>query len=297
MNQSATITIVCVCDNHYAMLLAALIKSIEANHHTPEKLEFYIVDDNISKKNRLKLSASINADTTTIHWKPMRDCIPKGTVLPTDKSSSPLNIYVRLFIPFFVSPGTERVIFLDVDMIMLEDISKLWYTDLQTNIVGAVQDQFIQIVSRWGGISNYEQFGYTKDSKYFNAGLMLMDIKKWQANDISNKVLKCLAENKEHAQFQDQYGLNAILGHHWLELDPLWNRFAYSEDKNPYLIHFTGRKPIYETYNFSEDYREIFLSYLRQTAWTTYKPIGETRRYLKKFTNILQKARNLIPRK
>ena len=294
MKEKDPIAIVCVCDNHYAILLAALIKSIELNHHSDEKLIFFIVEDGISGKNKHKIANSTNSDVTTIHWLNMSECLPKNARLPVDKSSLPLNIYTRLFIPHFIPEDIKKVIFLDVDMIMLEDISKLWNADLGDNIVGAVQDQFIQVVTRWGGISNYEELGIPEDNKYFNAGLMILDIDKWKAADITNQVLECLSKHKKHAVFQDQYGLNAVLALSWQELDPLWNRFAYSKEEKPFLIHFTGRKPIYKSYEFSEKYKEIFYSYLRMTGWKNFKPIGESSRYLKKFYNIIEKFRNIV---
>jgi lipopolysaccharide biosynthesis glycosyltransferase len=294
MQELDPIAIVCVCDNHYAILMGALIKSIESNHHTAEKLEFFIVEDGITAKNKLKITNNINPDIVKIHWLVMTDCIPANAKLPVDNSSLPLNIYIRLFIPYFIPKTIKRIVFLDVDMIMLEDISKLWYTNLQDNIIGAVQDQFIQIVSRWGGISNYEDLGIPAENKYFNAGLMLIDIEKWEEANITDKVITCLADNKKHVQFQDQYGLNAVLAKQWLSLDPLWNRFANSEDERPNLIHFTGRKPIYKSYEFSEKYKVIFFQYLNMTGWKNFRPIGETFRYLKKFNNILEKFKEKI---
>ena len=294
MQESNPITIVCVCDNHYAILLAALVKSIEANHATTEKLQFLIVEDGITKTNKARITNSTNPATTTLDWLKMSDCLPEDARLPVDNSSLPLNIYIRLFIPYFIPQNTKRVIFLDVDMIMLADISELWNIDIGDNIIGAVQDQFIQTVNRWGGISNHEDLGIAADNKYFNAGLMLIDILKWENADITNKVLKCLADNKKHIMFQDQYGLNAVLAKHWFSLSPLWNRFANSEDERPYLIHFTGRKPIYKSYEFSEKYKTIFFQYLNMTGWKNFKPIGETSRYIKKFNNFLDKFKELI---
>lgn len=294
MQKRDSIYIICVCDDHYAILLAALIKSIELNHKSGETIEFFIVEDGIGKRNKEKIIGSFINDIIVIHWLPMKDCLPAEAKVPIDKSSLPLNIYTRLFIPYFIPAHIKKVIFLDVDMIVLEDISKMWNTDLENNIVGAVQDQFIQIVSKWGGVSNYEELGIDADNKYFNAGLMVIDIEKWKAADITNKVLNCIFDNSNLAQFQDQYGLNAVLAKDWYEFDPLWNRFAYSEDKNPHLIHFTGRKPIYKTYEFSEAYKNLFFKYLDQTQWKNFKQISETKRYFKKASNILAKFKRIL---
>ena len=294
MKEINSISIVCVCDNHYAILLATLIKSIESNHHTGEILEFFLVDDGISVKNKQKIIDSILPLNTILNWLPIEECLPNNTKLPIDKGSLPLSIYIRLFIPYFIPSRISKIIFLDVDMVMLEDISRLWNTDLGDNIVAAVQDQFIQIVSRWGGINNYKQLGIPAENKYFNAGLMIIDIPKWEAAGITDKVLDCIKNHKNSISFYDQYGLNAILYNRWYSLDPLWNRFAYSKEKKPYLIHFTGRKPIYKTYPFNENYRDIFYEYLKQTEWKNFKLIGETSRYFKKASNYLGKLKAFI---
>ena len=174
-------------------------------------------------------------------------------------------------------------------MIVLADISLLMDVDLEGKIAAAVQDQFIQIVSRWGGISNYEELGIPADNLYFNSGLMIIDIEKWEKADVTNNVLDCISKNKKRLLYQDQYGLNAVLYADWVPLDPLWNRFAYSEEERPNLIHFTGRKPIYKSYEYSEKYRAIFYQYLRMTGFKKFKPIGESFRYFKKLYNIFEK--------
>ena len=294
MKETDSISIICVCDNHYAVLLATLIKSIESNHHTDEKLTFFLVDDGVSVKSKRRINDSINPENTTLHWLPIVDCLPENTKLPIDKGSLPLSIYIRLFIPYFIPKYVKKIIFLDVDMVMLEDISKLWNTDIGDKIVAAVQDQFIQIVSRWGGVNNYKELGIPPDNEYFNAGLMIVDIPKWEEAGITKKVLACITENKNSISFYDQYGLNAILYKNWHRLHPLWNRFAYSEEEKPYLIHFTGRKPIYKTYPFNENYRDIFYHYLKQTEWQGFELIGETARYFKKATNYLGKLKAYI---
>jgi len=289
-----TISIVGVCGNHFVVLLAALLKSLELNHHTEEKIDFYIIDDKISHKNKLKLSRSVDKNIINLIWLKMSDCIPKEFDLPKDKSTYPIKIYMKLFIAYFVPKDVEKVIFLDVDMIMLEDVSTLWNIPLGNKTIAAVQDQFIKEVGNWGGIQNYQDFNLTADTKYFNTGLIIFDIKKWLSSGFTEKILTCTNNNQKYASFGDQYGLNAILANDWLELDPLWNRYAYSEEERPYNIHFTGRKPIYKTYEYNENYKQIFYSYLNMTEWKNFKPIGETSRYLSKFNNIINKLKKMI---
>lgn len=292
MEALTPITIVAICDNHYLPMFAALIKSIEVNHHTGEKLKVYIVEDGVSEKSKSKLQRSINADMTTLHWVKMKEAVPKGIKLPLDYTTYPLTIYIRLFIPYFISPEIDKVIFVDVDMIVQKDISLLWNVELNDYVVAAVQDPRIKVVSNsWGGILNYEELGLSADTKYFNTGLLVFNVKEWTKQNITEKVVDVINKNIKVVNYPDQYGLNVVLANKWVQLGPKWNHFASDEDPNPYLIHFIGRKPIYKAYNYSEEYKSIFYKYLKLTEWRDFKAIGETRRYFKKLMNIVEKIK------
>lgn len=52
MSFAEKISIVVASDNHYAVMIAALIKSVEINHISNELLSFTIIDDGISKTNK-----------------------------------------------------------------------------------------------------------------------------------------------------------------------------------------------------------------------------------------------------
>lgn len=290
MNSIQRITIVTATDNHYLVLLAALLKSIEVNHKSEELIDFYIIGDGLSKKNIDKFTRSFNSDCLTIHWLKMIEVIPKGIELPSDYSSYPKNIYLRLFIPHFLPSQISKAIYLDVDMIVVSDISELWNINLENSIIGAVVDPIKTIGNPYGGISNYRELNMDSDAKYFNTGLLLMNVTGWRDNDVSKKVINCVSNNKKLAKLPDQYGLNVVLYKKWLELDERWNSFSTTAFINPKIIHFNHRKPIYESYNKNEQYKELFFQYLKMTEWRKFRQIGETKRYLKKLYNILEKV-------
>jgi len=288
--------IVVACDNHYIILLAALIKSIEANIRSGLPIEIHIIEDNVAKNSKTKLENSINKEVTTLVWHNMDKVIPTGMNLPFDRSSYPLNIYMRLFIPYFIPEEIEKVLYLDVDMIVQADITTVFETELGDNTIAAVQDPFIiTFDNSWGGVFNYQALGFSGKTKYFNTGLILMQTKKWREQDITNKVIECINNNKKFANYPDQYGLNVVLANQWLELNSLWNHFSPINIKDkPFLIHFVKRKPIYKSYNFNPDFKKTFYVYLNQTEWKNFEPIGELSRYFKKITNILNKIKKMF---
>ncbi len=285
------IHVLTVTDDHYLPLLAALIKSVE--HHVDKNtvVNFWVIDNGISKSGLRKLEQTPNPDISRLHIKNYKDAFPKGTKLPIDRSTFPLNIYYRYAFPFFLPVHIKRLIYLDVDMINCRDLTELWRTDIGVCVIGAVTDPRIKnFECEWGGIRNYNALGLSPNNLYFNSGLLLIDVDRWRDNQITERMLETISKNMEFAIYPDQYGLNVVLARHWHELDPLWNTFASSASVSPYNIHFVDRKPIYGTYSHNPEYRQRFFHYLQQTPWENFQPTGELSRYRKKVTNILAKA-------
>src|SRR5688572_21732588 len=192
MKEMSPITIVVACDDHYMILTAALLKSIEMNHLSGEPIEVYIVEDNVSVKNKTRLLNS--SESMTIHWIKMNEAIPEGMSLPVVNNTYPLNTFIRLFIPHFIPQDIKKVIFMDVDMIVLEDISKLWHINIDDHIIGAVTDSITKTIGN--GIENYEQLGLNPESKYFNAGLQLINTDKWREHHMTEKIVNLINENR-----------------------------------------------------------------------------------------------------
>jgi lipopolysaccharide biosynthesis glycosyltransferase len=284
------ITIVTVCDNQYCVMLAALLKSLEINSaNALHTICVYIIDDGISAKNLNKLRKSIG-EGLILKFIQINQVIADRTSLPLDSSSFPLNVYVRLFIPHFLPVTVHKVIYLDVDMITLTDISGLWMTPLNDFIIAAVKDRSGVIGSTWGGITNYEMLGLDPNAPYFNSGLLLIDIDKWRKTNLTTDVLTCITNNKIYANFPDQYGLNVVFANNWLQLDEKWNSYATGEINDPYIIHFIGRKPIFKSYNYNLAYRDKFFEFLNLTTFKNFSVLGEHHRLLKKFGNLFVKT-------
>ncbi|ULT39543.1 glycosyltransferase family 8 protein [Niabella defluvii] len=284
-----TIYIVAATDNHYAILLAALIKSVEINHKTPEKIVFTVIDDGISTANRDKIAQSVQGGLVGINWIKSKDLIPENVQLPLDNSAFPLTTYLRIFSPHAL-PEASKVIYLDVDTIVMEDISKLWHTDLGGHLFAAVQDVQETVSCSWAGIPNYKELNIPADTKYFNAGILLINAKRWREEQIAGKVIQFLHENRKYINYADQYGLNGLLYNQWLELDPLWNWFAFKEHERPNIIHFLDIKPIFKNYKSQPLFQKYFFDYLNQTPFKGTKLIAGNRRIFKKIRTRIKKA-------
>lgn len=284
-----TINIVVATDNHYAVLLAALIKSVEINHKTEEPIKFIVIDDGVSLANKEKINHSAHSDLISIEWVKSKNAIPEGIKLPLDSTSFPLTAYLRIFAPYVVPGDAVKIIYLDVDVILMTDISDFLKIDLEGHLFGAIQDVQETVSCSWAGIPNYKELGIHPDTKYFNSGVLLIDAPRWRNENVAERVIKALHDNEKYVNYADQYGLNVVLYDQWLQIAPDWNNFAFQEIENPKIIHFLDVKPIFNTYASSERYKELFYEYLSQTPFSNFKIISGKRRFIKKMATKYKK--------
>ncbi len=289
--KSDDIVLVLVCDNHFCTMLAALLKSIETNQDGKSKILIYIIDDGINQRNREKINQTIVSTKIELIWIPIKLAIPNTITFPQDGSTFPKNVYARLCISYFLPSTVNRAIYLDTDTLVLGNIRDLWNIDLRGMALGAVRDLSETVSSDWGGIPNYSALGIPAETKYFNSGILLIDVQKWRNDNIPEAIIQCIQANIAYASFPDQYGLNVYFANQWHELDPLWNCYSQCDYDAPLIIHFTRMKPIYKGYRFNTAYAARFFEYLRQTPYRQFKPHSMRYRFFIKLLQFFDKKR------
>ena len=137
----------------------------------------------------------------------------------------------------------DKVLYLDVDIIVDGNISELWNTNIEEYVVAAVREESVE--------ANEERLGIPKNQKYFNAGVLLMNLKKIREEKFFEKIMNYLKKNYETILYSDQDVLNAVFYNTWLELDEKWNYHNYFVIRRnskielinldtPRIIHYTG---------------------------------------------------------
>ncbi|MFC2254415.1 glycosyltransferase family 8 protein [Labrys portucalensis] len=133
--------------------------------------------------------------------------------LPVTRSFS-RSIYARLILQRFIEPHHRRLLYLDADTIVCDDISPLWQTDLGDATLGAVPDHFRLDPAR---------IGFAGDEPYFNSGMLLIDVQRWRERDCERRVFDILAQSGEKLAWMDQDALNIALRGEVLFLGQRWN--------------------------------------------------------------------------
>lgn len=224
--------IVLAANQAYVSYLETTIKSI-CSHM--KQIKFYILNEDIPTdwfqlvENHLEIidSEIVNVRCSSAMFQDYK--------LPT----AHLNYatYFRYLIPNHVVE--DRALYLDSDMIVTQDLSNLFELDMQGYPVAAVED-------------------LPTTSDKFNAGLLLIDNKKWREEDVVTQLFDLTAQH-HHEVYGDQGILNLAFHDNWYRLPLTYNLQVGSDSQQftlgdmvwydlfkgkPAVIHYTtGLKP------------------------------------------------------
>jgi lipopolysaccharide biosynthesis glycosyltransferase len=296
------IIVVSASDNGYAMPLAVTVRSALANLAPDRRMQLYILDGGIDDANKRRLLESWKDPRLTVQFVRPDMSQVQGLMV-----SNHVNVvtYLRLLMPFVLPAHVRRAIYLDADLTVLRDLGEMWDTPQAGSPCLATQDIAAPCINAAVSLStfarcknhlaahtpiaNYRQLGIAEDGKYFNGGVLVVDLDLWRRERLAEKMLGVLRDHHQHVLWWDQYALNVVLAGRWKEIDPRWNQNAHiyvypgwehsplSRETfqrlrdDPWIVHFCSpTKPWH--YFCDHPSTGDFRRYLKQTAWRDWKP-------------------------
>jgi lipopolysaccharide biosynthesis glycosyltransferase len=268
-----TVNVVCAADADYAMPLAVMLRSALARLRDRSRLAIHVVDGGIRADDWARLEELCRGDRAELYRHE-----PVGSSfagLPAWGRMSPTTYY-RLMLPRLLPPDLDRAIWLDCDLLVEADITGLWELDLGGHALLAVQDELVPRVSSRYGVRSWRALGLPAEAPYFNSGVMLVDLGRWRAEQIEQRVVRYLREHQDEVVFWDQEGLNAVLCGRWRPLDPRWNRTVRpspsGSESAPRVLHFNGMLKPWLLPEPSSGPRARFYRHLDETPWAGWRP-------------------------
>ena len=272
----------------FISVLATSAVSLMENNKSFKEINIYIGDDGISNENKEKFKEIVSSYGRNVDFISLPD--------PSELFDFPFkdryqigHSYPRMAIDILLPDTVDKVLCLDSDTLILNDLSELWNMNLDRNIMAGVIDCM--------NLSAYrKQFKLFNDDEFYcNAGMFLVDLKKWREEKIGNSIRKCINENNGNIFFFEQTLMNYVCRGRVLMLHPKYNTYTlfyafkyknllkwrkptvfYSEKEvseavaNPYIIHFTRN-----FYMLSRPWvkgcdhpmTNTYIEYKKKTAW------------------------------
>ena len=214
--KNPVIPVFMACDSEYIPF--AMTAILSALHHSKRNLIFHILHDgSVSHGEQNKCQALIrNNSGNEIRfsvWKNHQN-------LTTGSKRFPPLVYVRLLLPEMF-PQYDRGIFLDADILIDRDLGELFDTDMKEKLIGAVpQREWTLNYNEGKWIYDTSEKEYSAAMKYFNTGILLMDMAGLRRLKLSEIVIQ---HQNEKFRYPEQDLMNRYLRELIFELDDCWN--------------------------------------------------------------------------
>lgn len=279
MSEKQIIPIVFATDDGYAPYLGVALHSLIQHIKSEHEYQVHIFYTRLTKEHQRRLQ-SMETAQVSISFVDLTDKTQEFTDF-SDKTYVTVESLYRFLIPELL-PQAKKVLYLDCDIVVLDDVSTLYQLDLQDNLLG-VADIALEKDMKYH-FQNVLQLGTEQG---FNAGVLLLNTEKMQEEKIKEKGIACLQEDwvgEKKYKYQDQDMLNLFCKGKTITFPMNWNfewcfdatdntfeltpetRILYDKAKEDLkLIHFTS--PVKPWSAAEYQYADLFWNFARQTMF------------------------------
>ena len=307
------VSIVLAADQNYVPILYTCMQPIVLHTSSEHIYDIYVFHTNIESDSQQPFLTNLQTSNINISFINVLSYLSGYTLDAHGHITT--ETYYR-FLILEILKEKQKVLYLDCDTIVCDDLAKLYHTDLTNHLIAAAIDPAVS-----GAFNNRESdfFIYAKDVlhmknpfRYFQAGVLLLNVQKLRQITTVQKLFS-LADTHVYRLF-DQDILNMICYNQVLYFDMKWNllfdcaftrvknEIALAPDeiqkqyhaarKHPSIIHYAGHlKPWQDS---SADFATEFWRIARMTPF--YQSLLSSHR-VHRFIRFIRKiVRLLIPR-
>jgi lipopolysaccharide biosynthesis glycosyltransferase len=276
--QKHHIHIAASCDDSFARHLLVALTSAKLNCGEGDFLDIHIIDGNISAASKQRLAELEEPEVLRIGF---IEVIDPDTYADFHLSEDIPHITTATFYRYMLPsalPALDKVLYLDCDIVVKGSLARLYETDVSQYYFAGSDD-----------LLEEENTVRLDLEQYCNAGVLLINLKRWREEDIERKLVEYTLARGDQLVYGDQDVLNTVLQSGIFKLQRRYNAqvgsYAICESRgfnaigrtDAVILHFIGKdKPwVAGTRNpFAEDYYQV----LAQTSYQREYRV-EYRRY------------------
>lgn len=245
------------CDDNYSKYAGVVIASVLANAGCDDYLKVYVLDGGISDiRKQQMLSLKSIKDCQINFVKINENDFDEYKKVCTHKYIT-LAAYFRLKLASLL-PDVNKIIYFDCDTIINSSLSEFFNEEVNNCALAAVRDINKRMLK--------------KNPKYFNSGVLLLNLDYWRTHNLEEKLYIYTKENIDNIKTGDQEILNRVLKEETKIVDDTWNvqssnftnRSSYTN--NPKVVHFVAKNKPWGGKSYSI-HKNLYFKYLQQTPW------------------------------
>jgi lipopolysaccharide biosynthesis glycosyltransferase len=189
---------------------------------------------------------------------------------------------VKLVLPHRFADEYDRILYLDADLTIHSDLSVLFGLDLAGNAIAANRRAVLlrTEAEQQAAETHFTALGMTRPFRYFNSGVMLIDVAAWNTEDLTARPLDFISMNRELCRLPDEDALNAVLNGRFAPLSPAWNMpprrtafMDFHEMIEPAITHYSGIDKPWKRFGHDKPLfpdmqaYSLYADFIRATPW------------------------------
>lgn len=241
-------------DNGYVNLAGISMVSLFQNNREFEKITVYILDNGISEQGKNQLSEiaiRFNRQIFFIDCRAIGEWLGNDVMemFRTEETNVPIIAYARIFLPKLLDDCIEKILYLDVDSIIVGSYMELWNTNIDQYAALGVLDNVSSEARKKVGLP--ETFGY------INSGVLLMNLNYLRTMCFVEMAKEFILRYHGRVYHHDQGIINGVLKDKIGILPPQYNMLSFFFEKN-------SAEKIRRMYNLPEFYSEQEYEYAKE---------------------------------
>lgn len=276
------IEVACASRRDYLPHTATMLSSLLANGGAKARVHLLVGDD-VDEPDAEAVASMVAREGGELIVHRMRERDFAG--LKTTRTLPAAHWY-RVCLPELLA-GSERALYLDSDLLVLDSLLPLWRLELDGRWLAAATNVFPDVETAAGYCE-----GLGVDPRgYFNSGVMLLDLHALREAGSTRRVLEFARGHGERLILPEQDAMNAVVGDRRLPLAPRWNsmvgvelhpwsREIFGEDavreavERPAIRHFEGSANKPWAPGTAPEIRALWDAYRVATPWPQGSPVG-----------------------
>ncbi len=223
-------------DDNYMPFLDVAVRSLVANASSDYRYRIIVLNTGIQEENARRVKES-ERENVKIDFLDISDALLNIKSHFKNIYHFSVATYYRIFIASLF-PEYDKAVYLDCDLVVLGDISKLYETCLGENILGGAREEFVYSTEEFRLYAK-EAVG-VDPADYVNAGVLLMNLAGYRKNRIEEQFVELITRYNFDTVDPDQAYLNFLCRGKIKMLSSAWNRepIGNLEGESPCVMHY-----------------------------------------------------------
>lgn len=242
-------------NDKYVPYACVTIKSIVDHMKECDDVYVHIFSDYISDANKRIINKIFN-NVACCQYVIYDTSLYNDAFLNLPKQALVWTVYAwyRVLIPVLLKTEITKVLYLDCDVYVNDNLDDLFMMDIATSIAACLDTETYNK-------KTFERLGYESCFKYVSSGVLMINLDNWRKNNLSEKLIQFVKNYPNRLKYPDQDAINVICKEDKIILPSCYGvavsffrcadfiREHLSEMKelmeNPKIIHYAGYQPWY----------------------------------------------------